>query len=144
MDYLPELGLVLWCIAGYIWELNLKNTGIGLILCYIGLALRKIPKFHLISWRGNFEERHSFGIVLEESPETMQKLCLSSKFPHQDIRWNFGILHSVGLEKHLDYVTGLDLFYHTLAMDWLYYWKRDAVGKVWKFSWIINNEIAKV
>ena len=33
------------------------------------LALRQIPKFHLISWCGNFVERHSFprvsGFLLE-------------------------------------------------------------------------------
>ena len=45
--------------------------------------LRKIPKFHLIFWCGNFEERYSFHIVSGESPETMRKMCLSSKFPHQ-------------------------------------------------------------
>ena len=28
----------------------------------------------------------------DESPETMQKLCLSIKFPHQEIRSNYGIL----------------------------------------------------
>ena len=27
----------------------------------IYIPLRKIPKFHLISWCGNFTERHSFG-----------------------------------------------------------------------------------
>ena len=30
-----------------------------------------------------------------ESPETMQKLCLSTKFRHHEIRWNYGILSSV-------------------------------------------------
>ena len=32
--------------------------------------LRKIPKFHLISWCGNFEERNSFRIVSGESPKS--------------------------------------------------------------------------
>ena len=63
------------------------------------LALRKIPYFHLISWCGNFMERHSFRIVSGDSPETMRKLCLSTKFPHQEIRWNYGILRSVELVK---------------------------------------------
>ena len=31
-------------------------------------------------------ERHSFPIVSDELPETMRKLCLSTKFPHQEIR----------------------------------------------------------
>ena len=49
----------------------------------------KIPQFHLISWCGNFVKRHSFRIVFGES-----KLCLSTKFPHQEIRWNCGVLRS--------------------------------------------------
>ena len=52
--------------------------------------MRKIPYFHLISWCRNFVERHSFSIVSGESPETMRKLCLSAKFLHQEIRWNYG------------------------------------------------------
>ena len=57
-------------------------------------TLRKIPKFHLISLCGNFVERHSFRRVLGESPETLRKLCLSTKFPHHEISWNFSILRS--------------------------------------------------
>ena len=57
-------------------------------------TLRKIPLFHLISWCGNFVEKHSFLIVSGESPKTKRKLCPSAKFQHQEIRWNYGILHS--------------------------------------------------
>ena len=57
-------------------------------------TLRKIPKFHLISWCGNFVETHSFCKILSESPETLGKLKVPTKFPHQKIRWNFGISHS--------------------------------------------------
>ena len=59
------------------------------------LPLRKIPWFHLISWCGNFVERHSFHIILGDSPETMRKLCLSAKFSNQEIRWNYSILRNV-------------------------------------------------
>ena len=40
-------------------------------------------------------ERHSFRRVLGNSLETMQNLCLSTKFPHQEIRRNFGIFRLV-------------------------------------------------
>ena len=40
-------------------------------------------------------ERHSFHIVSGESPETTRKLCLSTKFPYQEIRWNYGIFRGV-------------------------------------------------
>ena len=44
-------------------------------------------------------ERHSFPIDSDESPETMWKLCLSTKFLRQEFRWNYAILHSVFLWK---------------------------------------------
>ena len=43
-----------------------------------------------ILWKGT-----TFCIVSAESPETRQKLHLSTKVPHQKIRRNYGIFHSV-------------------------------------------------
>ena len=43
-----------------------------------------------ISWCENFVERHSFRTISGDSPKTMQKLCLPTKFLHQEIRWNNG------------------------------------------------------
>ena len=59
------------------------------------VTLRKIPLLYLIFWCGNFVERYSFRIVSGESPETIRKLYLSTQFPHQEIRWNYGIFRSV-------------------------------------------------
>ena len=39
----------------------------------------------------NLAKRHSFRVVSANSPETMQKLCLSAKFLYQGIRWIYGI-----------------------------------------------------
>ena len=58
-------------------------------------TLRKGQKFHLIFWCGDFVEKHSFQRVLSEPSETLRKLCLSTKFPPQGIRRNYGILCSV-------------------------------------------------
>ena len=74
---------------------------------WIRFPLHKIPKFHLILWYRNFVE--SFCRALGNSPKPMRKLCLSTKFPHQDIRWNFGILrilhHSIfGAKQSLHFV----------------------------------------
>ena len=49
-------------------------------------SLRKMPQFHLFSSCGNFAERHSFRIVSGDSFENMRKRCISTKFPHQEIR----------------------------------------------------------
>ena len=48
------------------------------------LCCVKYRNFHLISWCGNSGD----------SLETMRKLCLSTKFSHQKIRWNYGIFCS--------------------------------------------------
>ena len=45
-------------------------------------------------WCRNFVERHSFRRVSSKSPETLQKLHVPTKFPHQKISLNFGILRS--------------------------------------------------
>ena len=47
------------------------------------------------------DERYSFRIVSDESPETMRKLFLSTKFPHQVIRLNYGILRSVEVAGYI-------------------------------------------
>ena len=52
----------------------------------------KYRNFNLISWCGNFVEMHSFRRVSGDSPETLRKLYLSTKFPHQEIRLNCSIL----------------------------------------------------
>ena len=44
------------------------------------LALQKIPKFHLISWIESVVKTFC------DSPKTLQKLCISTKFPHKKIR----------------------------------------------------------
>ena len=97
----------------YIFVRWVRSTVISIVICKLALlerrkilikmlknnspriVLRKIPKFHLISWCENFVKRHSFSIVSSDSPETMRKRCLSTKFSHQEIRWNYGILRSV-------------------------------------------------
>ena len=37
-------------------------------------------------------------IVTGDFPKTMLKLCISTKFPHQEIRWYYGILRSVSVQ----------------------------------------------
>ena len=51
-------------------------------------------KYRSFTWCGNVKEKHSFRIVLGNSPETMRNLCFSTKFLHQEIMWNYRILRS--------------------------------------------------
>ena len=52
-------------------------------------------------------ERHSFCIVLGDSPKTKWKLCLSTKFSHQNIRLNYGMLRMLDLFTYLYILRGL-------------------------------------
>ena len=83
------MGLFVAVVDGF---LDSCKGGVTAAQCF---TLRKIPKFRVFSWCGSFVERHSFGIVSGHSPETMPRLCLSTKFPYQEIRLNYGILRSV-------------------------------------------------
>ena len=56
-----------------------------------------------IFYRKRLNERKK----LLNTPETMRKLCLYSKFSHQKIRWNYGIFPSVKktLKRHFNKVS---------------------------------------
>ena len=61
------------------------------------VSLRNIQRFHLIPWCWNFVERHS------ESPKTLRRLCLSTKFPHHEIRWNL-VFYTVIKASHFQII----------------------------------------
>ena len=65
------------------------------VFCLQHAWLRKIPKWHLTSCCGNFVEKESFCRVLGDWSETLWKMCPSTKFPLQEICWNFGILRGM-------------------------------------------------
>ena len=60
-------------------------------------TLHKVSQFQQTCRCGKFVETHSFQKCLNESPETLRKLFVSTKLPHQEIRWNLGILRSVAV-----------------------------------------------
>ena len=68
-------------------------------------ALHKLTKFHLLSRCG-------------KSVETQCKLCVSTKFSHKQIRWNFVILRSDALHKIWEN-TG---FHWPYSPAWREYW----------------------
>ena len=43
-----------------------------------------------MSWCGNILGAHSFCRVSGGSPETLLELCVFTKSPHQEDRWNYG------------------------------------------------------
>ena len=53
---------------------------------FVKKCTTEIPKFHLISSSGNFVETQSLRTVFGDSPDTIWKICLSTKLPHQEIR----------------------------------------------------------
>ena len=83
---------------------------------YALFSLDKVLWFHLIFLFGHFLERHSFVIVSCEPPETMRKLYLSVKFPHQGIRWSYKIFQSIWFGyKLFKFSHALSLFDYKLS-----------------------------
>ena len=90
------------------WEHKLKVFGIcnhfviiEPIYCYISIHFQTLwdntstakntvipPSFLVWKFCGKVQFLHC-------KAQLMRKLCLSTKFPHQEIRWNYGIFHSV-------------------------------------------------
>ena len=66
---------------------------------FFSIKLWKIRKFRLIPRCGNFVEVHNFCRVCSDFPENLWKLCVSTKFPHEKISWNYGVLCSVRIHK---------------------------------------------
>ena len=81
------------------------------------ISLHKILKFHLNSFCRNIGENHSFHKVSGELPETLRKLRLSTKFPHQEIRWNFCSLCSICF-KEVELLTYIDNFLIYYISTW--------------------------
>ena len=107
-------------------------------LCNVSSSLEQPFRYHHcekyrnFTWFAgveNFAERHNF----RESPETMQKLCLSAKIPRQEIRSNYGIFRSAHSPNHWVYLTRI--FYKIL----LSCFERTFV----KFSSSCNSKINK-
>ena len=57
-------------------------------------------------------ERH---IILGGSPETMWKLCLATKFPHQEMTWNYGIFRSTNLTRVILTLVIKGIFIHFMT-----------------------------
>ena len=95
-------GKITYCLVNPVlkkfvtWEMRSSETDIFFLeKLVLKNFLPTLQKNTVISWCGNIVERCSFRIVSGESDKTMGKMCLSTKFPHQEIRWNCSIFDSV-------------------------------------------------
>ena len=89
----------IWCKITFLHEnvIFIKTFAMGIIN---KLESRDSPAMityfvtdHFLVWK--FCGKTQF-LVWGESPETIRNLCLCTKFPHQEIRWNYDILR-IGL-----------------------------------------------
>ena len=65
-------------------------------ICFAWNALIS-PNFPVWEFCGKAQFPHSFGRL----PRNYAEMCLSTKFPHQEIRWNYGILRSAIHRYHI-------------------------------------------
>ena len=64
-----------------VWFTDTSDTAGCFLLCMSNLSsLRKIPKFNLTSWCGNFAGKLSFRRVYGDSTETLRKLYFTKNF----------------------------------------------------------------
>ena len=56
--------------------------------------LKRLPLPYVKYQKSGEKSSEKLSEKLGKLPETLQKLCVSTKFPHQKITWNFGILCS--------------------------------------------------
>ena len=87
------------------WYISLNTRELLKILCAIPVGSMEtrrsypqwdvstigLSEFHLISWCGNFVETHKFRRGSGDFLKNLRKLCVSKKFPHQEIRWNYSV-----------------------------------------------------
>ena len=99
MTFFRVVFLSLWYLEVFYKKNSfLKQDFLYLLLHFYEQPINFTAKNTVISpdfLQWNFAERHIFRIVLDDLPETMRKLCLSAKFPHQEIKWNYRIFCSV-------------------------------------------------
>ena len=96
----------MWHLHDMLWALSLPC---GVIFCPIAWKFSSHLSHLLSIWQyynflhsyygnleicGNLAERNSFCIVSLDSSKTARKLCLSTKFQHLEIRWNYDIFRS--------------------------------------------------
>ena len=87
--------LVMWVMRSWETHIFFQKKGVKKVFAHTA-------KNTVISWCGYYVERHSFGIVLCDLPETMQKLRFSTKLPHQEIRWNYSIFCSATCKSFIE------------------------------------------
>ena len=71
-------------------------------------------------------------MLVGESPETLRKVCLSAKFPHQEIRWNYGIYTVLYICYEKKETTEYHIFYKNYLKKRNYRWN--------VISWISRSE----
>ena len=105
------------------YQYNRNRIDITLIYQYfcelLYTAKNTVISLNFLVW--NLVERHNFRIVSGDSPETMRKLCLSTKLQHQEIKWNYGIFRSANLQKfHRKLVISIAPkdFWEGIAKNW--------------------------
>ena len=100
-SYLPKFGAIFILFIQNLQQIFSKNVNVNPILIvsqkYTSTKSMNhyiIYRNSTISWCGDFLKTNVFQTDFRNSRETMRKLCVSTKFSHQEIKWSFGILGS--------------------------------------------------
>ena len=89
MTFFCILKLLTWAMRSSETDNFFRKTGVEKVFAHT-------PKNSAISPNSlvcKFCGKAQFPLSFYDSPETMKKLRLSTKFQHQEVRWDYGILH---------------------------------------------------
>ena len=95
--YLKWIKFCIFSNFAAIWESYCKQK-LCVIRSFAQLNPHYCKKYHNLTLFPGVEILWK-GTVFRDSPETMRKLWLSTKFPHREIRWNYGIFHRRNLSN---------------------------------------------
>ena len=88
-----ERGVLGPCITHYFRDLSIFRSLYTLYYWYSKIVPNYSEQRGLEAILKALDKREDQTILMD-SPETIRKMCLSTKFPHQEIRWNYGVFCS--------------------------------------------------
>ena len=95
-------------------------------------------------WEINMIFCMKINIKVFESPKTMRKMCLSTKFPYHEIRWNYGILHSevfkiYAKKERKDEINFLCRWASQFSANWYYHFWWVWLRNISKKNWVMKS-----
>ena len=98
IPHVENVSIISFLMALFLYYLKWIKQKLCVIRSFAQLNPHYCKKYHNLTLFPGVEILWK-GTVFRDSPETMRKLWLSTKFAHREIRWNYGIFHRRNLSN---------------------------------------------